>query len=98
MECPINRFFVINEIERLTMWVRDWNTDGRYAYVAQWVLELLLHILFNRINAIESNDEEPRKIDKEWVEAVQIYTERHVKKCNDMIKEMYLLEYTLQRM
>lgn len=100
------------QIYRLLERVRDWNTNARTATVAQKVLNCLLrkysqnmwvdmardrNILklarsSNRGNAVGGNAM------KDLFRALEVYTDRHYKRMEELIDETYLLEYTLREM
>lgn len=79
------------ELEKLLGYVRDWNTNGRWARVAQGVLHALLRFFPAReISALPKC--------KELVDALVPYTERHLKQLDDLITRSYLVEFTLESM
>ncbi|KAI1612292.1 quinon protein alcohol dehydrogenase-like superfamily [Exophiala viscosa] len=81
--------------------VRDWNTNARTATVAQTVL----NCLFRSYPASMFVDmAKERKLGasgkgmKELLRALEVYTERHYKRMEELVDESYLIEYTLREM
>lgn len=81
--------------------VRDWNTNARTATVAQTIL----NCLFKKYPAITFVDmAKERKFGgadrgmKEILRALEVYTERHYKRMEELVDESYLIEYTLREM
>lgn len=81
--------------------VRDWNTNARTATVAQTVL----NCLFRSYPASMFVDmARERKLGtggkgmKELLRALEVYTERHYKRMEELVDESYLIEYTLREM
>ena len=77
--------------------VRDWNTNARTAGVSQRVLNCLLK------KYPSSTWTEMAKIRrfagiKELTRALEVYTERHFKRIEELVDESYLLDYTLGEM
>ena len=88
---------VLSLLER----VRDWNTNARTATVAQRVLNCLLKSYPASFFAELANN---RKLSssgkgvKELMRALEVYTDRHYKRMEELVDESYLLEYTLREM
>ena len=81
--------------------VRDWNTNARTAPISQRVLNgLLKSYPASFFIGMASN----RKLGgsgkgpKEVLRALEVYTDRHYKRMEELVDESYLLEYTLREM
>lgn len=81
--------------------LRDWNTNARTATAAQRIL----NCLFKNYPASTFVDmaKERRfgginKGMKEILRALEVYTERHYKRIEELVDESYLIEYTLREM
>ena len=89
------------QIFQLLERVRDWNTNARTATVAQRVLHCLLKSypasLFTDM-ARERRVGEKGKGMKDVLRALEVYTERHYKRMEELVDEGFLIEYTLQEM
>lgn len=81
--------------------VRDWNTSARTATVAQRILNCLLKsypaTLFVDM-AKERGLGSAGKGMKELLRGVEVYTERHYKRMEELVDESYLIDYTLREM
>ncbi|RMZ92642.1 hypothetical protein DV736_g102, partial [Chaetothyriales sp. CBS 134916] len=89
--------------------VRDWNTNTRTAAVAQRVLSCLLRSypssFFAELaaqqqfakNTTTSSGNNPRRV-RDLLRALEVYTDRHYKRVEELVDESYLLEYTLREM
>lgn len=81
--------------------VRDWNTNARTATVAQRIL----NCLFKKYPAstfVEMAKERRfgggDKGMKEILRALEVYTDRHYRRMEELVDESYLIEYTLREM
>ncbi|EXJ96061.1 hypothetical protein A1O1_01187 [Capronia coronata CBS 617.96] len=81
--------------------VRDWNTNARTATVAQRILNCLfksypasMFVDMAKNRKFSSNG----KGMKELLRALEVYTERHYKRMEDLVDESYLVDYTLREM
>ncbi|RVX73995.1 hypothetical protein B0A52_02885 [Exophiala mesophila] len=77
--------------------VRDWNTNARTATVAQRVL----NCIFKRYHAsvfLDMARDRRLKGLKDVMRALEVYTERHYKRMDDLADESYLIDYTLREM
>ncbi len=79
------------ELERFLNYLRDWNTHSKHVFVAQTILYLI-------VRNTKPQDIQKLANAKELMESLVVYSERHLETTNQMIKENYLLEYTLERM
>ena len=77
--------------------VRDWNTNARTAVVAQRVLNTLLKSYPASFFVGMMRNRRLRGV-KELLRALEVYTERHYKRMEELVDESYLLEYTLREM
>lgn len=84
--------------------VRDWNANARTAGVAQRVLNCLFRMYPASVFVDMAKSE--RKLVgrgqgkgmKELLRALEVYTERHYKRMEELVDESYLIEYTLREM
>lgn len=79
--------------------VRDWNTNARTATVAQRVL----NCVFKRFPANVFVDmAKDRSVGgggiRDLLRALEVYTDRHYKRMDELLDESYLIEYTLREM
>ena len=81
--------------------VRDWNTNARTATVAQRILNCLLKSYpasFFTDLADNRKFNTSGKGVKDLLRALEVYTDRHYKRMEELVDESYLLEYTLREM
>lgn len=81
----------------LLLRVRDWNTNARSAPVAQKVLSCVLRKYPASTFTEMARDREMKGV-KDLFRALEVYTERHFKRMEELVDESYLLEYTLRSM
>lgn len=77
--------------------VRDWNTNARTATVAQRVL----NCVFKRYHAsvfVDMARDRRLKGLRDVLRALEVYTERHYKRMDELADESYLIDYTLREM
>lgn len=101
------------QIYKLLERIRDWNTNARTATVAQKVLHCLLRQYPQDLWTDLAKDREILKLArstskgkgsvggnavKDLFRALEVYTDRHYKKMEELSDETYLLEYTLREM
>lgn len=88
------------QIFRLLLRVRDWNTNARTAVVAQRVLWTLVRKYpASRLAGLKVDGRrEGRGSLREVLDALKAYTERHYRRVEELIDESYLLEFTLREM
>jgi len=81
--------------------VRDWNTNARTATVAQRVLYCLLKsypaTTFVDMAKARRFGAGSQGL-KDLLRALEVYTDRHFKRMEELIDESYLIEYTLREM
>jgi U3 small nucleolar RNA-associated protein 13 len=85
------------QLYMLLLRVRDWNTNARTAPVAQKVLSCLLRKYPASTYTNMAKDRNLRGV-KDLLRALEVYTERHFKRMEELVDESYLLEYTLRSM
>ena len=78
-------------MEKLLLFVRDWNTKATLSFIAQSVLNLIL------------KSYEPSRLmklpnAKSIFDALLVYTGRHFDRSKELVKQSYLLDYTLSAM
>lgn len=100
------------QIYKLLERIRDWNTNARTATVAQKVLNCLLRKYPQSMWVDMARDRNILKLArsssrgtavggnamKDLFRALEVYTDRHYKRMEELIDETYLLEYTLREM
>lgn len=77
-----------DNLEKLLIYIRDWNTNAKHADIAQTVL--------NAILASHSSEEIvslPKA--KELIDGLVPYTERHFQRLDEFITQSYIVDYTL---
>lgn len=77
--------------------LRDWNTNARTSLVAQRVLWTLLKS-YPPSKFIQLSQRRGGAGVKELMDAVRAYTERHLRRMEDLIDESYVVEYTIREM
>ncbi|KAI8922975.1 WD40-repeat-containing domain protein [Entophlyctis helioformis] len=79
------------DLERILLYIRDWNTNSKHVQVTQGLLYLLL-----RAYSPDVITGLPKA--KEILESLLPYTERHYTHASEMLKKSQVLDYTLQCM
>jgi U3 small nucleolar RNA-associated protein 13 len=84
--------------------VRDWNTNARTATVAQTIMNCLFRkypasvlVDMAKDRSLKSSGGKAGGM-KELLRALEVYTERHYKRMEELVDESYLIEYTLREM
>ncbi|KAJ3415807.1 Transducin (beta)-like 3 [Chytridiales sp. JEL 0842] len=78
-------------LEKFLKYIQDWNTNTKYAHIAQNLLNLFLASFpSDRLLKL------PRI--KETIEAFIPYTERHFTHADELLKKSYVIGFTLHRM
>lgn len=85
------------QLYMLLLRVRDWNTNARTAPVAQKVLSCVLRKYPGSMFTEMARDRSLRGV-KDLLRALEVYTERHFKRMEELVDDSYLLEYTLRCM
>ncbi|ETN38480.1 uncharacterized protein HMPREF1541_06515 [Cyphellophora europaea CBS 101466] len=85
------------QVFKLLERVRDWNTNARTAVVAQRVLGTLLRS-YDVDFFVDLAENRRLKGVRPLLRALEVYTERHYKRLEELVDESYLLEYTLREM
>ena len=78
-------------LEKLLNYIRDWNTHSKHATIAQ----SLLYLIFTSYSQ-ETLLSLPGI--KELMDALEVYSQRHFSHQSQILKQSYLLEYTLSCM
>lgn len=83
----------------LLLRLRDWNTNARTAPVAQRILHVLLKkyksdkwLQLGRRRGLRGGSM------KDVLRALEVYTERHLRRTEDLVDESFVVEYTLKGM
>ncbi|KAI8322302.1 WD40 repeat-like protein [Martensiomyces pterosporus] len=80
-----------DQLERLLGYVRNWNTNGKFARVAQATLYCILtQYTSQAILDLPSA--------KDLISAVQPYSERHFGRLDGLLTDSYIVDYTLHAM
>ena len=79
------------QLIQLLGFVRDWNTTAYSSQMAQCVLKTIFMLI-----DMERLSQLPKM--KEMVQALIPYTERHMDHADDLLKQSYLIDYTLFQM
>ena len=87
----------VQQVYSLLERVRDWNTNARTSPVAQRVLSCLLRSYSADFFVEMGRDRRFRGV-KDLLRALEVYTERHYRRMEELVDESYLLEYTLREM
>ncbi|KAJ1963994.1 U3 small nucleolar RNA-associated protein, partial [Dipsacomyces acuminosporus] len=80
-----------DQLERLLGYVRNWNTNGRFARVAQAVLHCIL-------TKYTSQDLLGLPSAKDLISALQPYSERHFSRLDGLLTDSFIVDYTLHAM
>ena len=77
--------------------VRDWNANARTSPVAQRILNCLLK---SYPASVWVEMGKSRKLGgmKDLLRALEVYTERHYRRMEDLVDESFLVEFTLREM
>jgi U3 small nucleolar RNA-associated protein 13 len=79
------------QLEQLLGYIRDWNTNAKFARVAQTVLHVLLRrVAPERLLQLATI--------KEVLDALLPYSERHYARVDALLTNSWLVEYTLDQM
>ena len=80
-----------SQLATLLARIRDWNTNARSAVVAQRILNVLLRKYgAKRLGGL-------RGAQGVW-DVLKAYTERHLRRQEELVEESWVVEYTLQEM
>lgn len=87
------------QIFLLLLRLRDWNTNGRTAPVAQRILWTMVRSYpASKFSNLSVKGARGQKSLKDVLQGLRVYTERHYKRMEELVDESYLVEYTLQEM
>lgn len=93
------------QIYRLLLRVRDWNTNARTADVAQRVLHTLIkrypadRLANIKVPEWEGRGGKGKAISlTELYNGIRAYTDRHLRRIEDLVEQSYLLDFTLREM
>ncbi|KAF2098614.1 WD40 repeat-like protein [Rhizodiscina lignyota] len=93
------------QIYRLLLRIRDWNTNARTADVAQRILHTLIRryradkLASIRIPDWAGRGGKGRAVGlTELYDGIRAYTERHLRRVEDLVEQSYLLDFTLREM
>ena len=78
-------------LEKMLLFIRDWNTHSKHARVAQNVLNIILK------NTLPEDLLSLPKA-KEIFESLVSYSDRHMSYTNQLIQDNYMVDYTLEKM
>lgn len=87
------------QIFLLLLRLRDWNTNARTAPVAQRILWTLVKSYpASKLSNLAVKGARGQRSLKDVLHGLEVYTERHYKRMEELVDESYLVEYTLQEM
>ncbi|OCL04983.1 WD40 repeat-like protein [Glonium stellatum] len=88
------------QLFKLLLRIRDWNTNARTAVVAQKILWTLVksHPASRLANLKPAGKGEAKSSLREVLGALKAYTERHYRRMEELVDESYLLDFTLREM
>jgi U3 small nucleolar RNA-associated protein 13 len=88
------------QLYKLLLRLRDWNTNVRTAPVAQKILWVVVKSYSaSRLAALRPQGKVGAKGSlKDILDAVRVYSERHYKRVEELVDESYLLDFTLREM
>jgi U3 small nucleolar RNA-associated protein 13 len=89
--CSVIAEFTPDLVEKLVMYIRDWNTNAKHSLIAQKALGEIL-----RLYSAESLSKMPRI--KEVLQALLPYTQRHFQRIDRLIESSFIIDYALQSM
>jgi U3 small nucleolar RNA-associated protein 13 len=83
----------------LLLRVRDWNTNNKTSAVAQKILSVIVKSYSaERISNLRVRGAKGTKSLKEIVDALRAYSEKGYKKCEELVDDSFIVEYTLMGM
>jgi U3 small nucleolar RNA-associated protein 13 len=85
------------QVYQLLERVRDWNTNARTSPVAQRVLGVVLRSYDAEFFLEMARDRRLKGVGT-LLRALEVYTDRHYRRLEELVDESYLLEYTLREM
>jgi U3 small nucleolar RNA-associated protein 13 len=88
------------QLYKLLLRLRDWNTNVRTAPIAQKILWVVVKSYpASRLAALRPQGKVGVKGSlKDILDAVRVYSERHYKRVEELVDESYLLDFTLREM
>ncbi|USP79718.1 putative U3 small nucleolar RNA-associated protein 13 [Curvularia clavata] len=88
------------QLYKLLLRLRDWNTNVRTAPVAQRILHTVVKSYpASRLVALRPQGKVAAKGSlKDILDAIKVYSERHYKRVEELVDESYLLDFTLREM
>lgn len=87
------------QIYLLLLRLRDWNTNARTSPVAQKILWTLVKSYpASRFVNLQVKRAKGQKTVNEVLHALQVYSERHFKRMEELLDESFFVEYTLRQM
>jgi U3 small nucleolar RNA-associated protein 13 len=88
------------QLYKLLLRLRDWNTNVRSAPIAQKILWTVVKSYpAARLAALRPQGKVGAKGSlKDVLDAMRVYSERHYKRVEDLVNESYLLDFTLREM
>ena len=79
----------------LLLHIRDWNTNAKTTHVAQRLLWVIMQTYpASRLVALRKQGRGIAQV----IEAMRVYTERHFKRCEELIEESYLVDFVVRGM
>ncbi|KAI7867670.1 WD40-repeat-containing domain protein [Spinellus fusiger] len=75
-------------LEKLFLYIRDWNTNAKHSFIAQTVLHALL-------SSHTANELVEIPNAKSIIDSLLPYTDRHYQRMDDLITQSFIIDYTL---
>jgi U3 small nucleolar RNA-associated protein 13 len=83
----------------LLLRVRDWNTNNKTSAIAQRILSVIVKSYSaEKLSSLSVRGAKGGKSLKEVLDALRAYSEKGYKKCEDLVDDSYIVEYTLLSM
>jgi U3 small nucleolar RNA-associated protein 13 len=84
-----------DQLYTLLLRVRDWNTNAKTAYVAQrLILVIMKSYPASHLIGLRKKGSDLAGV----IEALTVYTERHFRRCEELIEESYLVDFVVRGM
>ncbi|KAJ2087836.1 U3 small nucleolar RNA-associated protein, partial [Coemansia sp. S142-1] len=80
-----------DQLERLLGYVRNWNTNGKFARIAQATLYCVLTQYTSEVILSLPSA-------KDLISAIQPYSERHFTRLDNLLTDSFIVDYTLHAM
>ena len=83
----------------LLLRIRDWNTNNKTSAIAQRILSVIVKSYSaEKLSSLSVKGAKGSKSLKEVLDALRAYSERGYRKCEDLVDDSFIVEYTLLSM